>query len=71
MDLAIRIEMYKNFAIMPPEKPLLPDMPCIRETAAEKEAYEDGKVPAQIRGTISQAQKNIYADLNKKKTKTG
>jgi len=46
MDLAIRIEMYKNFAIMPPEKPLLPDIPCIKEAAVEKEASHEGRVPA-------------------------
>jgi len=48
MDLAIRIEMYKNFAIMPPEKPLLPEISCIKETAVEKEASQGDKVPAQI-----------------------
>lgn len=44
MDLAIRIEMYKNFAIMPLENPLLRDIACIKEAVIEKEASEEDKV---------------------------
>lgn len=66
MDLAIRIESYKNFAIMPPEKPSLPDSTCIRVTVAEKIASEDHKVTGITCGTKSWPRKNIYAELNKK-----
>ncbi|MDD3247783.1 MAG: hypothetical protein PHF18_13190 [Methanosarcina sp.] len=44
MDLAIRIESYKNFAIMPPEKLCLLDSTCIRVTVTEKIASQDHKV---------------------------
>jgi len=66
MDLAIRIESYKNFAIMPPEKLSLPDSTFIRVTVAEKIVSEDHKVTGIKCGTKSWSRKNIYAELNKK-----
>jgi hypothetical protein len=44
MDLAILIESYKNFAIMPPEKPYLLDNACIEVTVAEKRVFEGYKI---------------------------
>ena len=44
MDLAILIESYKNFAIMPPKKPYLLDSTCIGVTVAEKIVFEEHKI---------------------------
>ncbi|AKB19396.1 MULTISPECIES: hypothetical protein [unclassified Methanosarcina] len=67
MDLAIRIESYKNFAITSPEKPYLPESTCIRVTVAEKIASEDRKVTGIKWGIKSWPRKNIYVKLNKKR----